>query len=417
MPVRNKIIELRNEHDRVVVFTQDENLVLDYLINAPGRFNVSYNEMYWQKPEHKKICEGQLMPSFKVAVTPLEKPCDVGLDRHASQVVFTANPFFKLLSNDAVVKTKFKFPEVRVTKYYKKMDAVELLKPVAILFDSNKKIIRTHDWMVLSEIKHSVNTEEESDVHLCLSGDKVNENKNVYFDFNPNAEMLFPYYKNKAIYLSDMEYKAASYPVMRDIISVFSELPDSGVSKDFLIFRLGTHPTTISNSIDFLIMAGCVKRAYTDSESITIHKQYAASKDDIFRLIPDGTWKIKQIIKQMKIKRESLFQILKHYEGKGLNFSYVPNNDNEIFVCVKELTHDLYVKTNEYMNLNSIFLNNLISTPTGVSKQLNTWLDSKIEKHCLATGTKAVLFADGQATSLNFNSCSGSSQSPLDLDL
>lgn len=411
--IPKKITQLRDEYERVVVFTQDENLVLDFLVNQPGRFLVGCNETYWDKPRHNKICDGALMPSFKVGVTQFNKPCDVGLDRDGRDVVFTANPFFNLRRTDAIVKTKFRFPKVKHTPEFKLMDAYELLKPVGILFESKQKLIKVHDWMIINDAKHSLTSEEEATVTLALHNERVSADKHIYFTFNPNVEMLFPHFKNKEIYLSDISFKHISYPVIKNIFQIFNEFQDCGITKEFISFRLSAHPSTITNTLEFLILSGCVKRAMSDKEVVTIHKKYIESPDDMLRMIPEGSWQVKQLMKHLKLQRESVFQVLKKYEGKGLNFSYVPKNDDEIFVAVKDLDNDAYSKTNEYLKLNSFFMNDLIESG---ENHINKWLESKIEKHCLATGTKAVLFADGQETTLNFTSTDSSRSQPV-LDL
>lgn len=396
----DKLNELRNQHDRVIVFTQNEEFVWDYLLNCTGRFTISYNSLLWDKKEHKKITLGRLTSGYKLGLVTGASG-DVGLDCPGTDLVFTCNPFYPISKTDGVFKDSFAFPPLLSKIGTKPIDVLKH-SPCAIRFSSANDLIKLHDFTTIHQIQHSIEAQSEEAIHFIKNSAKVNADKTVLIDGPYKPEELIIYQNCKEIWLNyEMEYRYPEFNVVREILRIFDEFPESGLSKDFIAFRMSVHPITLNKALEFLVLAGCLKKAYQNNDHITIHKTYIPNPDKLFQKIPEGTYPIKTLLKHFNIKRENLIPFLKHYEGKGLNFSYVPKVDEDLYVYVKPMKNEEYNNAYQAITFHLSFMNDWI---TNGDKFINRWLEQKIEKHCLETNSRAVLFAVGQATSLNFTS-------------
>lgn len=398
--IKDLINGLRNTHDRVVVFTQSQELIWDYLLSSTGRYNVSYNPKYWDVKIDKKIISGRLVPGFKIGLNT-GAGGDVGLDCPGTDLVFTCNPFYPLLPTDGVFKDPFSFTTITPALGFKPLDIINREKSLAIKLSSFNDLIRLHDYMVVNSIEHSVETEDEGNTHLIRSASRVNPSKMVFIDGPFLVEELLSFARNKEILFNhEIEFHYPDFTIVRELLRVFDEFPESGLTAEFLSFRLSVSPITIAKILEFLLLAGCLKKAYQNNDHITIHKGYVDNPDKLFKLIPEGTYSIKALLKQLKLPRISLLKALKHYEGKGINFAYVPKLTEDIYIYMKPLKNEEYNKACAAIHLQLSFMSDWVSRG---DRFLNEWLERKIEKHCLETNSKAVLFAVGQATHLNFN--------------
>lgn len=398
-PSKTELIDaLREENSRVIVFTQNEEFVWDYLLNAKGRFNIGYNPLYWNRKENKKITLGSLSPGYKIG---LRTGCsgNVGLDCSATDLIFTRNPFFPISKQDAVFKEDFHFPPI----HFRAVRPIDFInQECAIKFNSLNSLIRFHDFLTLNSIEHSLESQDEKSIHLTKSSTKINPQKSILLDGPYCPEDLVSFQNCKEIIVNhEMAFHYPAFKIVKEILQIFDEIPESGLSESFLSFRMSVSPITIRKALEFLVLAGCLKRAYQNNDHITIHKGYYAAPDDVWKKIPEGTHAIKHLIRYLNVPRETIIPLLTHYEGKGINFSYVPKVDEDLYAYVKPLGQEEYGKAYQALAMQMTFMSGWIQ---GGDTFLNSYLNQKIEKHCQETSSQAVLFAVGQATRLNLQS-------------
>lgn len=386
------VSETLNVNDRVIVFTQDMTVVEDFLLNYPGRWNVAINEELWPSIQSDKICKGVLKKGFKAAlVDGRARNAEIGLDHGASRVIFTKNPWFPTKHGDAVLKDWFRFPTIKIVDNKSYLHFIDFHPSCFIKTESVHEYNRLHDLLSFQNIEHSTGFEDFKSIHVAHSPRYTAKHTALLYVGAELPQRMMGFHNCEEIYLvEDINMYRMEYRELKEIEKIFIENPMMGIHPDFVAFRIGLHPASIKRMLNFLCLCGVLKKAHSDSQTITLFKM-AKKEDEFYDRIPQGTFTISTLAKHLRIDRQEVIPILKKYE---VHITYVPASEKQLYIHVNGLNDTQYRKaldaTTEMHRIYGELANN-------AERYINRYIETKIEKHCKESSSKAVLFAEGQA--------------------
>lgn len=401
-PIPKLITEALKTHEKIIIFTQDPNVIRDFITEEPGRFTVKSSEAHWggRLLRHPKIQRGILADGVKASVVD-EGPADIGIDRDA-RIVFSKDPFREIPKNAFVIKDTFSFPKVRSEDHFPPILAIQREgQPIAICADGVGDFIRLHDQFVMQEIKHSLDGHQEVlAIHLMKRPSFITGiPKAVVYGFVEIEELITLNLFDEIILVRPKEIPAfIKPPFIRKILQCFTDTPTMALSEEYIGFKTLSHPGSIKKALLFLERIGAVVRARMDTQRVVIHKKGAIPDDISFHAIPEGEHSVGSLMKQLRIPRENVISLLKRYEGNGLIFSYIPVRNHTLWILGQEVADDQYDPMLHRIYEEESVIARMISEGEAT---LNSILNEKIERHCTTHGTDAVLINFGKVETIS----------------
>jgi hypothetical protein len=392
-------------NDRVVVYTNNDTHVQDFLTQCSGRWQVAVNPYFWSRGKfvNDKFTNGPVKDGFKIGFVSKDErfPGEtIGLDtEHGCRLVFTKNPFFAPNHKSYIIKTELSFPPTSIEPHLPPLLAIQKNTDSGIVFINRSKhdYNGLHDQLIMQDIEHSLGSSgERKGIHLVwppkfLEGDNI-----ILYDMK-HCQELFAYHGFKAVtVVRNIDQNVnLKFDDLHRILSVFTEVPHSAINVDFIAVKVWLHPKTILKCMAFLVEAGCLAPVRTDDGRIQVYKKGPGPKNDaLFHRIPEGEMSAYSLANHLQINRTELFSLLKGYEGSGIIFSYVIQKNQKLWKYIQELTREKYAETIERIRDTNVFLESLMSQG---EKFLNSYLEEKIQRLCLERAFEAELVSNHRA--------------------
>lgn len=402
-PLTKLITEALQKHDKVLVLTQDHKLVKDFLLDEPGRWNVTIDPRWWDKEEFRdeKITEGKTKEGYKVGIDyEGEDGC---ISERGGRFIFSCRYKNSSEKNIPIFKNHFTFPEIKKETNYSPILAIQKEEgPLCLIPESIHQYHLLHDQLTLQGITHSLDSSgDNKSVHLMKFPRYIKGYKTaVVYGLRPMQELmcLHPF---ETVVIVQPEDVTAYYrlDVINTLAKCFNETPDCALSADYLNFKTFINPKTIERNLMIMEMAGCVTRVRTDSESIIIEKRGQAPDAIEYHAIPEGTWRISKLLNHLRLPREELLPLLKRYESNGLIFSYTNAPALKLWRWRADPIVNRLKQVIDFFHEDQILLNDLVKFGESA---LNRWIEKKIEDHCLSFHSQAVVISiDGRQTLIN----------------
>lgn len=386
------IHEQADINPRVVVFTQNIHQIQQFLFEESGKWNVKRNRMFW--PEIKNIKPKKIL--FVESFDSFNQP-EIGLDTEASRIIFTKNVFFPVKKEDFVIMDHFDFPNIHINENISYLQFISTHKSSYIKTNSKQHLWKMHDMLTFHGINHSIDEAIKAEIHISDALAYSTHHDALLIYGIEHIQNMMCAHQFKTIYVdANMRIYSMDFKDMKEIERLFLENNDCGMDLNYLSYRLGGNPTTLKRLLDFMFHCGTLAKAYPDDQHLTLQK-IEKNEDLFYQYIPEGTFAIRKLMKHLKCKREEVFPILKKY---NVRISFAPQSEREMFVLNSELNIEKFNQVLAWLNKTNLILSELA---TNATRWINSYLVSKIEKHCLTFQSTAMLFRDGATETINPN--------------
>lgn len=399
------ILKAIDTYNHVTVFTQSLSSIEHFLFQEPGKWNVHLNEKWWPKLHHKSLFEGKVIDGYKVGVVPLEEST-IGIDckGEKNRILFTKNPLIELPEKTFIIKDHFSFPKLDKKAHLPPILAMQkIAKNIILCPDGIHSYLALHDQFCMQGIDHSLETSGEmKSTHLINAIDYLDSSAHeavVIYGFKRFQQLFKLHNFDKLVLIRPYGALVGfNYEHVEKIYRCFSELPEFGLTSEFIGFKIVMHPKTVKKVLDFLSFAGSIIRVRTDQQQITIYKRGTAPDSLEFHSIPEGTFKIASLVKHLQISRADLFPLLKKYEANGLIFSYTPSDNTKLWALKKELT------SGEFQDAMRTFAKEEALIEDFIGKEdeaVNSFLEERIQTYCLNNKSEAIFHHAGDTVAIN----------------
>jgi len=366
--------------------------VESFILDEPGRWKVAINPMYWSSINSDKVCRDTLKKGYKAALIDARRhDADIGMDCPAARVIFTKNPWFKITNEDAVIGDRFRYPTIKIVNHNSYLHFIDFHPSCFIKTESVHEQNRLHDLLSFQNVDHSTGFEDFKTIHVGSTPRFSDKHQSLLYVGADMPQMMMGMHMFKEIFLvEDLNMYRMEYRDLKEIEKIFIENPMMGLHPEFVSFRIGMHPNNVKRLMNFLCLCGVLKKAHSDSQTITIHK-LAKNQDEFYDRIPQGTFTIGTLAKHLRIDRKDVIPILKKYD---VHISFIPTNEKQMYIYANGLTDVNYKKA---IDANSNMYRIYGEMAHDAEKFINRFIETKIEKHCKESNSKAVLLTEGQA--------------------
>lgn len=399
MKLSKLITEALQKHSKVLVFTHNEEEVKKLFLDEPGRWTIIGNENLWNRKgfDNEKVTTGQASEGFKVGLSwerNGDNPGFIGTGNSQTQIIVSKQLSFHPSARGQyyIIKDWTPLPQIKIETHYPPLLAIQKEKtPLLIFCESKQHYYDLHDQFVMQEIDHSIQTSGEfKSIHLIYEPRYIEKYPKVLIYGYKPLSALFPFHASDLLIL--VRPQDVHAPVKSDsfhtLLRCFAEAPESALSSDYIGLKTFMHPRTIEKMLLFLQRVGCVHKSYQDRSKIVIHKTKTIPNDIEFNLIPEGSFKINELVNYCRIPRASVFNMLKKYEGNGIVFSYSQSRLQTIWTFRKALTLESFQET--WANLQQEEF--LLKEWENIGEiAINRYLEEQIQTYCVASKRQAMI--------------------------